>query len=103
MSKSTPLHLSTAAAIQGAPLAPAAAFSNDCFFRGLCSYRPCSLLHSSHLGDEQSSHAGTGSATERVAELEALEAVAACMRGLVPKLSWWGRICVHRPMNVDSK
>mmetsp|Transcript_43582 Transcript_43582/g.103917 ORF Transcript_43582/g.103917 Transcript_43582/m.103917 type:complete len:322 (-) Transcript_43582:34-999(-) len=31
----------------------------------------------SHLGDEQSSHASAGAATERVAELEALEAVAA--------------------------
>ena len=43
-----------------------------------CLY-PQSLFPSSHLGDEKSSHAGTGPATERVAELEALEAVTACM------------------------
>ena len=42
----------------------------------LCCSR--SLLHTSHLGDEQCSHASAGATTERVAELEALEAVAAC-------------------------
>ena len=37
-----------------------------------------SFLQSSRLGDEQSAHASAGAATERVAKLEALEAVAAC-------------------------
>ena len=86
----SPLHLSTAAAIQGAPLAPAAPFSHEC-------YRTRSLLHSSHLGDEQSAHAGTGAATERGAELKALEAVAACMGGLVPNLS------VHGPKQTGRR
>ena len=78
-------------AIQGAPLAPASGGqtrvsrdkSEDGWPTTLCR---C-LLHSSlgfRLGDEQSAHAGTGAATERVAELEALEAVAACVARPVP-------------------
>ena len=43
-----------------------------------CLFCLRSRLPSSYLGDEQSSHASAGAATERVAELEALEAVAAC-------------------------
>ena len=81
----------TSCAIQGAPLAPARGgqprVSRDKFEDSWPTSLCRCLLHSSlgfRLGDEQSAHASAGAAAERVAELKALEAIAACVARPVP-------------------